>query len=81
MLQHVFLVISLGNHSRLAGCLYLGLGLALLPSVPDLAPVAQASIGCPAGMICCEDGTSGDATTCCCCSADNNSVSTVACQP
>ena len=81
MLHRAYLLISFGNHARLAGCLYLVLGVALLPSVSDVAPVAQASVGCPAGMICCEDGTSGDAATCCCCSADNESLATVACEP
>lgn len=80
MLQRILFVTSFGNRCYLAGYTYLAMSMVVLQSIPDSAPVVHASVGCPAGQICCDDGTSGSASTCCCCQENENSISTIACQ-
>jgi hypothetical protein len=92
--------ISLGGQFWLASMLYTGLGfliLALAPEFPSAMadgniynPCPEGQINCggsciPNTMICCEDGTSGDAETCVCCTgcadAQCTNQSTIVCEP
>jgi hypothetical protein len=80
MFYRMWKVVSFGRRYLLASFIYVGLGLILGNTIPASPVVANIQNPCPAGMVCCDDNTSGTAATCACCSASEGQPTTIQCE-